>query len=68
MGARRNLSLGEIFDQVVIINREAMQRHGSKLTNIVFMGMGEPLLNYRNVLAAIERICSPEAWVFLQEG
>lgn len=64
MGPRRNLSLGEIFDQVVIINREAIKRHGRQLTNIVFMGMGEPLLNYRNVLGAINRITSPEGLGF----
>jgi 23S rRNA (adenine2503-C2)-methyltransferase len=59
MGPRRNLSLGEIFDQVVVINRDTEKRYGRQLTNIVFMGMGEPLLNYRNVLAAINRITSP---------
>jgi 23S rRNA (adenine2503-C2)-methyltransferase len=64
MGPRRNLSLGEIFDQVVIINNEALKRHDRKLTNIVFMGMGEPLLNYRNVLGAIDRITSPQGLGF----
>lgn len=53
---KRNLSFDEIYDEVVLINRECENTFGKKLTNIVFMGMGEPLLNYRNVLAGIERI------------
>lgn len=57
---KRNLEPAEIYDQVVILNRIAQEMHGSPLTNIVFMGMGEPLLNYRNVLAAIERINAPD--------
>jgi len=64
MGARRNLTVGEVFDQVVIINQESIKRHGKPLTNIVLMGMGEPLLNYRNVLAAISRITSPNGLGF----
>lgn len=64
MGPKRNLTLGEVFDQVVIINNESRRRHGKKLTNIVLMGMGEPLLNYRNVLAAIGRITAPDGLAF----
>jgi 23S rRNA (adenine2503-C2)-methyltransferase len=56
----RNLSADEIYDQVVVIREQAEQYFGRPLTNIVFMGMGEPLLNYNNVLAAIEKITSPE--------
>lgn len=60
MDRKRNLEFDEIFDEVVLINRQSMETYGRKLTNIVFMGMGEPLLNYKNVLKAIEKISSPE--------
>lgn len=53
---KRNLSFDEIYDEVVLINRECEKKFGKKLSNIVFMGMGEPLLNYKNVLRSIERI------------
>jgi 23S rRNA (adenine2503-C2)-methyltransferase len=56
---KRNLDFDEIYDEVVLINQQSEKVHGKKLTNIVFMGMGEPLLNYKNVLKAIERITSP---------
>lgn len=56
----RNLNPDEIFDQVVAIMEEAKTYHGRPLTNIVFMGMGEPLLNYANVMEAIEKITSPQ--------
>lgn len=56
----RNLNADEIYDQVVLINRQALAALGHGLTNIVFMGMGEPLLNYSNVMAAIEKITSEE--------
>tara|TARA_R110001592_G_scaffold362545_1_gene676769 strand:- start:33289 stop:34365 length:1077 start_codon:yes stop_codon:yes gene_type:complete len=56
----RNLHPDEIYDQVVAIQEEASLYFDRPLTNIVFMGMGEPLLNYQNVLAAIDKICSPE--------
>ena len=56
----RNLNPDEIYDQVVAIQNEAETFFGRPLTNIVFMGMGEPLMNYNNVLAAIEKITSPE--------
>jgi len=57
---KRNLDAGEIYDQVVSIGRQAMERFERPLTNIVYMGMGEPLLNYRNVLQSIEVITSPQ--------
>lgn len=60
MDRKRNLDPAEIFDQVVIMNQKAIENYGSPLSNIVFMGMGEPLLNYKNVLEGIERITSPE--------
>ena len=56
LGRKRNLNPDEIYDQVVIIRNEALERYEKALTNIVFMGMGEPLLNYKNVLEAISRI------------
>jgi 23S rRNA (adenine2503-C2)-methyltransferase len=57
---KRNLEASEIYDQVVQIKRQAEEHYQTPLTNIVYMGMGEPLLNYANVLASIERITSPE--------
>ena len=56
----RNLTAAEIYDQVVLINKQAQENRGRNLTNIVFMGMGEPMLNYSNVLSAIEKITSEE--------
>ncbi len=56
----RNLNPDEIYDQVVSIDRESRLYHNKPLTNIVFMGMGEPLMNYKNVLEAIEKITSKE--------
>jgi 23S rRNA (adenine2503-C2)-methyltransferase len=56
----RNLSADEIYDQVVAIKQQAEWFFNRPLTNIVFMGMGEPLLNYTNVMAAIDKITSPE--------
>lgn len=55
-----NLSAGEIVDQVVYLRDTAHDLYGLNLTNIVYMGMGEPLLNYKNVLRSIELITSPE--------
>lgn len=55
----RNLDFGEIYDQVVIINQRAVETTGRPLTNIVYMGMGEPLLNYDNVMQSIRLITSP---------
>lgn len=60
MKRKRNLEFDEIFDEVVLINQQSERVYGKKLSNIVFMGMGEPLLNYKNVLKAIERISSPD--------
>lgn len=56
----RNLEAGEIYDQVVMINQQAINHFDTPLTNIVYMGMGEPLLNYSNVLKSIEHITSPQ--------
>jgi 23S rRNA (adenine2503-C2)-methyltransferase len=57
---KRNLNFDEIYDEVVLINHQAMEMREQKLTNIVFMGMGEPLLNYKHVLKAIEKITAPD--------
>lgn len=57
---QRNLSVDEIYDQVAAIREQAELFFGRPLTNIVFMGMGEPMLNYANVMAAIEKITSPK--------
>lgn len=56
----RNLNADEIYDQVVLIKKEAEEFHQKPLTNIVYMGMGEPLLNYKNVLESVEKITSPD--------
>ncbi|MFZ6009008.1 MAG: 23S rRNA (adenine(2503)-C(2))-methyltransferase RlmN [Bacteroidota bacterium] len=56
----RNLNADEIYDQVVAIKQQSELFFGRPLTNIVFMGMGEPLLNYNNVIAAIDKITSPQ--------
>lgn len=56
----RNLNPDEIYDQVVAIQQQSELFFGRPLTNIVFMGMGEPLLNYNNVIEAIDKITSPK--------
>lgn len=56
----RNLDAAEIYDQVVLVNRQALETFGHNLTNIVYMGMGEPLLAYKNVLESIRLITAPE--------
>ena len=56
----RNLNPDEIYDQVVAIDKESRLYHDRPLSNIVFMGMGEPLMNYKNVLASIDKITSDE--------
>lgn len=56
----RNLTAAEIVDQVRLINQLADENYGRKLDNIVYMGMGEPLLNYANVMRSIQLITSPE--------
>jgi len=61
MKRQRNLEPDEIVDEVVLLNELAEKHHGHRLTNIVFMGMGEPLLNYKNVMRSIELITSPES-------
>jgi 23S rRNA (adenine2503-C2)-methyltransferase len=59
MGRKRNLSAGEIYDQVVLVNRQCLESFGRPLTNIVYMGMGEPLLNYSGTMESVARITAP---------
>ena len=54
----RNLNYAEIYDQIFILNEEALLNFGKPLSNIVYMGMGEPLLNYENLLKSIEIVSS----------
>jgi 23S rRNA (adenine2503-C2)-methyltransferase len=60
MDRKRNLNADEIYDQVVLIDKQAKENYNVPLTNIVYMGMGEPLLNYANVMKSIERITAPD--------
>lgn len=60
MDRKRNLNADEIYDQVVLINKQAVENYAIPLSNIVYMGMGEPLLNYANVLKSIDRITAPD--------
>jgi 23S rRNA (adenine2503-C2)-methyltransferase len=56
----RNLNPDEIYDQVLTIDRQSRLYYQRPLKNIVFMGMGEPLMNYPNVIKAIEKITNPK--------
>ena len=56
----RNLEPAEIYDQVVSIKKQAREHYDQNLSNIVMMGMGEPLLNYKNVLEGIRMITAEE--------
>ncbi len=60
MGFKRNLNVGEIIDQVILLNKISEEQFNQKLTNIVIMGMGEPFLNYENTINALQIITSPE--------
>ena len=53
MKRMRNLDASEIYDQVALVNKQCLETYKHPLTNIVYMGMGEPLLNYANVLQSI---------------
>jgi len=56
----RNLDAAEIFDQVVLVNRQCLEVFKQPISNVVYMGMGEPLLAYRNVLDSVARLTSPK--------
>lgn len=60
MERKRNVTADEIYDQVVLINQQAIDKYGIPLSNIVYMGMGEPLLNYAHVLRSIDRITAED--------
>ena len=62
MGFKRNLEFWEIYQQVAALNAESVQHYARPLSNIVYMGMGEPLLNYDNVAQSIALICSPDTF------
>ncbi|MCL4122409.1 UNVERIFIED_CONTAM: hypothetical protein GTU68_018145 [Idotea baltica] len=64
MKRMRNLDPGEIYDQVKMVNQQSIERYGHRLTNIVYMGMGEPLLNYANVMESIDLISSDQGLGF----
>ena len=61
MDRKRNLTFDEIYDQVAMLNEQSEKLYGKKLSNIVFMGMGEPMLNYKNVLKSIDRITAADS-------
>ena len=56
----RNLMASEVYDQVVAVNRVSLEKFNRPLSNIVFMGMGEPLMNYKGLQEGIEKITSPK--------
>ncbi len=58
-GLTRNLSTAEIVDQVVRANADELARGERGVSNVVFMGMGEPLANYNRVVAAVRRLVDP---------
>jgi 23S rRNA (adenine2503-C2)-methyltransferase len=60
MDRKRNLSFDEIYDQVAMLNEQCQEKHQKNLSNIVYMGMGEPLLNYKNVLKSIDKITASD--------
>ena len=60
MERERNLNADEIYDQVVLLNRQALEYYDQPLSNIVYMGMGEPLLNYAQVLRSIDRLTAAD--------
>ena len=62
MGFKENLSAGHIVDQVHVMNELAEEHFGRSITNIVYMGMGEPLLNYDNVLESVDIITHEKAF------
>lgn len=59
MGRKRNLTAAEIYDQVALVNRQSQESFGKPLTNVVYMGMGEPLLNYAHTMKSVELLTTP---------
>lgn len=62
-GLQRNITSGEIVEQVIFFNR-ALQEKDEKLTNLVFMGMGEPFANYKQVMKAVDTLTDPDGYAF----
>lgn len=58
MERKRNINFDEIYDQVYLLNEQAVENYDQHLSNVVYMGMGEPLLNYANTIASIEKLTS----------
>ena len=61
MDRKRNLGFDEIYDQVALLNEQCEKTYQKPLSNIVYMGMGEPLLNYKNVLKSIDKITASDS-------
>ena len=57
----RNLDAAEIVDQYILVNKQCIETHGTPLSNVVYMGMGEPLLNYKEVLRSTELLTHADA-------
>ncbi|MFH0893316.1 MAG: 23S rRNA (adenine(2503)-C(2))-methyltransferase RlmN [Bacteroidota bacterium] len=64
MGYKRNLTFYEIYDQVALLNKLSEEKYKKKLSNIVIMGMGEPLLNYEAVMQALRMVTDPDLLAF----
>jgi 23S rRNA (adenine2503-C2)-methyltransferase len=62
MGFQQNLTSGEIAEQVLLADRAARETWDKPVTNVVFMGMGEPLLNYEGVIDAVEKLTSEDGF------
>ena len=67
MKLERNLMYQEIYDQVCLINKTCLKEFSKKITNIVYMGMGEPFLNYQNVIKSIKKITSKQYGLGMSE-
>ncbi len=61
MGFQENLTCGQIVDQVVMMDQLAIRNFGRGITNVVYMGMGEPMLNYANVVSSLQLLTHPDA-------
>jgi len=61
MGFLENLTCGQIVEQVTVMREISQRRFGRDISNVVYMGMGEPLLNYRSVLASLQILTHPDA-------
>ncbi len=62
MGFIRNMHYSEIVDEYVLMDCRARELYGNGISNIVFMGMGEPLLNFNNVMIAIDKFTAKDGW------